>query len=211
MAEKEQKTTKNSRSKTNPTTKTTKKTEETVVDPNQIDLLTNKTQKELEQDQQQAQEETAKAEAKAKLEAEIKTVLETPRTSVRSEVKDFTLAEIRATVKLVDGGVTRVSVVYDPRNYQGIQEIIAATGIKKEVVYDIAIKRFLDWQEKKTSSFPFSSVKDVEPLGIRTTIVISKATKERLDTFCDDNLQQVNLIVNLALQALIEEVKAFNK
>lgn len=211
MAEKEQKTTKNSRSKTNPTTKTTKKTEETVVDPNQIDLLTNKTQKELEQDQQQAQEETAKAEAKAKLEAEIKTVLETPRTSVRSEAKDFTLAEIRATVKLVDGGVTRVSVVYDPRNYQGIQEIIAATGIKKEVVYDIAIKRFLDWQEKKTSSFPFSSVKDVEPLGIRTTIVISKATKERLDTFCDDNLQQVNLIVNLALQALIEEVKAFNK
>lgn len=145
------------------------------------------------------------------MEAEIKTVLETPRTSVRSEVKDFTLAEIRATVKLVDGGVTRVSVVYDPRNYQGIQEIIAATGIKKEVVYDIAIKRFLDWQEKKTSSFPFSSVKDVEPLGIRTTIVISKATKERLDTFCDDNLQQVNLIVNLALQALIEEVKAFNK
>lgn len=214
MTEKEQKTSKNSRSKANQTTKaakTTKKTEETVVDKQQIDLLEGKTVGELEQEQQQAQEEASKAEAKAKLEAEIKSVLERTRTSIKTEVKDFTLDEVRNGVKLVNEGTNRVSIVYDPRNYTGIQEIISGTGIKKEVVYDIAVKRFLDWQEKKSSSFPFGSVKDVTPLGVRTTIVISKATKERLDTFCVDNLQQVNLIVNLSLQALIEEVKGFNK
>lgn len=191
--------------------KTTKKAEETVVDPKQIDLIEGKTVEELEQEQQQAKEEADKAQAKAKLEAEIKSVLEESRTTIKTEAKDFTLDEIRNGVKLVNEGTNRVSVVYDPRNYEGIQSIIGATGIKKEVIYDIAIKRFLDWQEKKTTNFPFASVKDVTPLGVRTTIVISKATKERLDTFCVDNLQQVNLIVNLALQALIEEVKPFNK
>lgn len=211
MAEKEPKTTKNSRSTANKTTKTTKKAEEVAVDPKQIDLLTDKTVEELEQEQQQAKEEASKAEAKAKLEAEIDSVLRKTRTTIKSETKDFTLDEIREGVKLVDGGTNRVSTVYDPRNYQGIQEVISASGIKKEVIYDIAIKRFLDWQALEESDFPFSSVKDVKPLGIRTTIVISKATKERLDKFCENNLQQVNLIVNLALQALIEEVKPFNK
>ena len=188
-----------------------KKTEGTVVDPKQIDLIEGKTVDELEKEQQQADEQAKKEAAKAEAEATAKLVLEKTRTAIKSETKDFTLDEIRNGVKLVNEGTNRVSVVYDPRNYTGIQGIISATGIKKEVIYDIAIKRFLDWQEKKTSSFPFGSVKDVEPMGIRTTIVVSKATKERLDKFCDDNLQQVNLIVNLALQALIEEVKAFNK
>ncbi|MEE0976204.1 MAG: hypothetical protein UH543_00525 [Bacteroidales bacterium] len=193
MAEKEQKTTSKGR-------KTTKKVEEATVDPRQIDLIEGKTVEELAQEDQ-----------KAKVEAEIKLVLDKTRTSIKTEANDFTLDEIRNGVKLVNQGTNRVSVVYDPRNYEGIQSIISGTGIKKEVVYDIAIKRFLDWQEKKSTSFPFASVKDVTPLGTRTTIVISKATKERLDTFCVDNLQQVNLIVNLALQALIEEVKPFNK
>ena len=133
------------------------------------------------------------------------------RTAVKTEAKDLTLAEVRSAVKSINEGVTRVSVVYDPRNYQGVQAIIGATGIKKEVIYDIAIKRFLDWQEKKNANFPFGAVKDVTPSGTRTTMVISQATKLRLDKFCDENLQQVNLIVNLSLQALVEEVKAFNK
>lgn len=193
MAEKEQKTTSKGR-------KTTKKVEEATVDPRQIDLIEGKTVEELAQEDQ-----------KAKVEAEIKLVLDKTRTSIKTEANDFTLDEIRNGVKLVNQGTNRVSVVYDPRNYEGIQSVIGATGIKKEVIYDIAIKRFLDWQDKKTSNFPFSSVKDVTPTGTRTTIVISKVTKERLDKFCDDNLQQVNLIVNLALQALIEEVKPFNK
>ena len=172
------------------TTQSKVKTEEIKVDDNQISLL----------DQ-----------GKTVGDLKAEDILMKPRTSVKTETKDFTLDEIRTAVKLVNEGVTRVSVVYDLRNYEGIQSVIGATGIKKEVIYDIAIKRFLDWQDKKTSNFPFSSVKDVTPTGTRTTIVISKVTKERLDKFCDDNLQQVNLIVNLALQGLIEEVKAFNK
>lgn len=160
-----------------------------VVDDNQLNLLDGKTVGEL------------KAE-----DLLIKT-----RTAVKTEPKDLTLSEVRSAVKSINDGVTRVSVVYDPRNYQGIQDVIAATGIKKEVIYDIAIKRFLNWQEMKSANFPFGAVKDVTPEGKRTTMVISQATKLRLDKFCDDNLQQVNLIVNLALQSLIEEVKAFNK
>ena len=133
------------------------------------------------------------------------------RTAVKTEAKDLTLSEVRTAVKAINDGVTRVSVVYDPRNHQGIQDVISATGIKKEVIYDIAIKRFLTWQDMKSANFPFGSVKDVTPEGKRTTMVISQATKLQLDKFCDENLQQVNLIVNLALQGLIEEVKVFNK
>ena len=169
--------------------KTVQKVDETTVPNCQIDLIEGKTVGELKEE----------------------ALLSKARTVIKTEAKDITLPELRESVKRSKSGNTRVAFSCDPRNHEGIQIVSESTGIKKEIICDVALDRFLSWQDKKSAKFPFEAVKDVNQGGKRTTIVISEQTKQRLDAFCVDNLQQVSVIINLALQSFVEEVNPFNK
>lgn len=190
------KVTENKAKTTQKSRKTTKKEAEVKPDPNQLDLIEGKTVAELE------------AEAKQQPTAVV-VEQQDNRKTIKSESKDIEMSEIRKATKRLADESTKVAVMYDNRNLTALKQLVATNGLKIETMIEIAIDRFLNWQDKKTSAFPFQSLSEIELNKKRTTIVLSEATKKRLDEFCDTHKQQVSLIINLSIQALNDEVKAF--
>lgn len=184
--------------------KTTKKAEEVAVDPNQIDLLTNKTVAEVE-----AEAKKAKGAKRGRKGAnDVVEVVADNRQVITPELFDLTMTEVRDSVQRFKRGAKQHSFTLDLRNLQVLNQIADENGLDKSTVLDIAINRFVD---VPADSFPFSALKDINA-DKRVTFVISDSVKNRLDIYAKkETRQSAQFIVNLALQSLRDQMRSERK
>ena len=196
--------------------KTMKKEVEVKPDPNQLDLLTNQTVAEMEQQAEPVEIGEAKPDKKVKEEPkkgakrgrkaaneQVELVADN-RQVIKAELKDITMEEVRETVKRFKRGSKQHSFTLDLRNLQVLNQLADENGLDKSTVLDLAINRFIQTDVKQ---FPFWALTEVE-LDKRVTFVVSETAKNELTLYAKNTRQNAQHIVNLALQSLRDEMRS---